>query len=50
MAGGDHYRNFKAYMKHGGLKYFFGKAGLIPGKAITKGNGIFIVATAATRL
>jgi len=44
MARGDHYRNFRGYMKNGGLGYFTGLAGLTMKSTTVKGNGVFVVA------
>jgi len=43
MAGGDHYRNFRSYMKSGGLKYFTSKAGLGIKSTRIRGRGVFLI-------
>jgi 2-polyprenyl-3-methyl-5-hydroxy-6-metoxy-1,4-benzoquinol methylase len=47
MAGGDHYLNFRNYMKMGGITYFTGKAGLEIKSSVIRGSGVFIVVTTA---
>lgn len=43
LAGGEHYRNFRVYMKKGGLHFFSQKAGLNVVNSIVKGNGVLAV-------
>ncbi len=44
LAGGDHYRNFRIYMKHGGVKSLANEAGLKITGIKVRGNGVFVVA------
>lgn len=43
MAQSDHYRNFRTYMKLGGLRYFASQAGLTVIAEEIKGGGVFVV-------
>jgi len=43
MTPSDHYRNFKTYMKLGGLRHFASQAGLTIIKEEIKGGGVFVV-------
>lgn len=43
IAGGDHYRNFKLYMKNGGISHFINLSGLVVKSQTVKGNGIFLI-------
>jgi len=45
LAGGDHYRNFKVYMKKGGLHSFTGPAKISVRSEVIRGNGVFVVAS-----
>jgi len=47
MAAGDHYRNFRIYMQHGGIPWLAGKAGLNMEAVETRGGGVFVVAQSA---
>jgi len=40
FAGGDHYRNFRNYMRVGGMKFFTGEAGLSIEASSIKGRGV----------
>lgn len=44
LAGGDHYRNFKIYMKRGGVLYFARQAGITLKSQEIRGGGVFVVA------
>jgi 2-polyprenyl-3-methyl-5-hydroxy-6-metoxy-1,4-benzoquinol methylase len=44
IAGGDHYRNFRAYMQHGGMRWFAKEAGLKVVSEEIRGGGVFVVA------
>ena len=44
LAGGDHYRNFKIYMKLGGVMYFARQAGIALKSQEIRGGGVFVVA------
>lgn len=44
LAGGEHYRNFKAFMEKGGIRYFAAEAGLTLKSEIVRGSGVFSVA------
>ncbi|NMC39509.1 MAG: class I SAM-dependent methyltransferase [Bacteroidales bacterium] len=44
LAGGDHYRNFRNYMRSGGLHFFASKAGLDIISQSVRGGGVFVVA------
>jgi len=44
MAGGDHYRNFRNYISAGGISHFTNAAGMKIISAVTRGNGVFVVA------
>jgi SAM-dependent methyltransferase len=43
LAGGDHYRNFRIFMKKGGLEFFTERAGLKLVKAVVRGKGVLVV-------
>jgi len=43
LAGGDHYRNFRKYMKKGGLHTFLNESGLTIKSEIIRGNGVFVI-------
>jgi 2-polyprenyl-3-methyl-5-hydroxy-6-metoxy-1,4-benzoquinol methylase len=44
LAGGDHYSNFRIYMKHGGIKGLANEAGLKINGIKVRGSGVFVVA------
>jgi 2-polyprenyl-3-methyl-5-hydroxy-6-metoxy-1,4-benzoquinol methylase len=44
LAGGDHYRNFRIYMKNGGIKSLANEAGLKITGIKVRGSGVFVVA------
>lgn len=44
MAGGDHYQNFKVFMKQGGILHFARQAGISLKSQELRGGGIFLVA------
>ncbi len=44
MAGGDHYRNFRIYMKKGGILHFARQAGINLQSQKIRGGGVFVVA------
>ncbi|MBN1789120.1 MAG: class I SAM-dependent methyltransferase [Bacteroidales bacterium] len=44
LAGGDHYRNFRIYMKKGGILYFARQAGIHLKSQEIRGGGVFVVA------
>jgi SAM-dependent methyltransferase len=44
LAGGDHFRNFRIYMKMGGIFYFARQAGITLKSQEIKGGGVFVVA------
>ncbi len=44
LAGGDHYRNFRNYIRSGGLHFFASKAGLNIISQSVRGGGVFVVA------
>lgn len=44
LAGGEHYRNFKAFMEKGGIRYFAAEAGLTLKSETVRGSGVFSVA------
>jgi ubiquinone/menaquinone biosynthesis C-methylase UbiE len=44
IAGGDHYRNFRNYMRVGGMEYFAGEAGLSIESSEIRGRGVLMVA------
>jgi ubiquinone/menaquinone biosynthesis C-methylase UbiE len=43
IAGGDHYRNFRVYMKNGGITYFANRSGLKVISETVRGSGVFII-------
>jgi ubiquinone/menaquinone biosynthesis C-methylase UbiE len=43
LAGGDHYRNFKKYMKRGGLDSFLNKSGMLVKERYIQGKGTLMV-------
>lgn len=43
IAGGDHYRNFKVYMKNGGITYFANRSGLKVITETVRGSGVFLI-------
>jgi SAM-dependent methyltransferase len=43
LAGGDHYRNFRLYMKSGGITSFTKQCGLTIKSEAKRGNGVFTV-------
>jgi len=43
IAGGEHYRNFRLYMKSGGLKSLAGEAGLKISGIKIRGQGVFAI-------
>lgn len=43
LAGGDHYRNFRTYMNHGGIKSLAKEAGLKITGIKVRGSGVFVV-------
>ncbi len=43
LAGGDHYRNFRVYMKNGGIHYFLKQSGISISKEVIRGNGVFVI-------
>ncbi len=44
MAADDHYRNFRIFMKNGGMPWLAGQAGLNMEVVETSGGGVFVVA------
>jgi 2-polyprenyl-3-methyl-5-hydroxy-6-metoxy-1,4-benzoquinol methylase len=44
LAGGDHYRNFRNYIRTGGLHFFASKAGLDIINQSVRGGGVFVIA------
>jgi len=44
MAAGDHYRNFRIYMKNGGMPWLAGQAGIEMKASEIRGGGVFVVA------
>ncbi len=44
LAGGEHHRNFKVYMKNGGLPFFLKESGLRLKEFTNRGNGVFVIA------
>ena len=43
VAGGEHYRNFRVFIKNGGIHYFTNHSGLSIKSEIVKGNGVFLI-------
>lgn len=44
LAGGEHHRNFKVYMRNGGLPFFLKESGLRLKAFTNRGNGVFVIA------
>jgi SAM-dependent methyltransferase len=44
LAGGDHYRNFRTYMRLGGIHYFARQSGIYILSEEIRGGGVFLVA------
>lgn len=49
MAKGDHSRNFRNYIKRGGVRWFANEAGLKISSVTIRGNGVFVVALCDTK-
>jgi SAM-dependent methyltransferase len=43
FAGGEHYRNFRVYMKKGGMHYFAREAAIKVKSEVLRGGGVFVV-------
>lgn len=43
IAGGEHYRNFRVYMKKGGMHYFAREAAIKVKSELLRGGGVFVV-------
>lgn len=43
IVGGEHYRNFRVYIKYNGMGYFLKRAGLVVRSQVVSGNNLFII-------
>lgn len=43
FAGGDHYRNFRIYIRNEGIHWFTDQSGLSIESELVRGNGVFVV-------
>jgi len=43
IVGGEHYRNFRVYIKYNGMGYFLKRAGLVVRSQFVSGNKLFII-------
>jgi hypothetical protein len=43
IAGGEHYRNFRSYMRLGGIHHFTRQAGIAVVSEVIRAGGVFVV-------
>jgi len=43
IAGGDHWRNFRVYMRREGIHHFTEAAGITVKSEVVRGNGVFLI-------